>query len=129
MVILPENVYYIPGSSSIGSEQIEEPENNENILVYRLGDLSSNWTKSLKLQARLKDKADGELITKAMFITDTEMKKGVRSLPVINKLKVERKKLEIKNMVFQAHFKRMGTELTERSKRAIREIIKRFEGA
>ena len=129
MVVLPENVYYLPGSSSIGSKQIDEPTVNENILTYRLGDLSSDWIKTLNLQARLKDKADGELITKALFITDTVMKKGVRSLVVINKLKVQRKKLEVKDMVFQAHFKRMGTELTERSKKSIRLIIQRFKGA
>ncbi|MDH5389151.1 MAG: OmpA family protein [Gammaproteobacteria bacterium] len=129
MVVLPEHVHYIPGSSSIGAEQIEEPTVTENILTYRLGDLNSDWKKRLKLRARLRDKADGELITKAMFIVDTKMKKSVRSLPVNNKLKVKRKKLEVKDMVFQAHFKRMGTELTERSKKAIRLIIEKFKGA
>lgn len=129
MVVLPENVYYIPGSSHIGLEEIEEPEITDNILVYRLGDLSSNWSKKLKLRGRLKDKADGELITSAMFILDTKIKKGVRSQPVKNVIEAARDKIEFKNMVFQSHFKRMGTNLTERSKKAIRLIIEKFKGS
>ncbi|MDT8451808.1 MAG: OmpA family protein [Gammaproteobacteria bacterium] len=129
MVVLPENAYYIPGSSLLGAEALEEPAITDNILIYRLGDLSSDWQKRLHLRARLRDKADGELITSAMFIVDTEMKKGVRSLAVKNKLNVAREKVENRDMVFQAHFKPMGTELTERSKRAIRLIIEKLEGA
>jgi len=129
MVVLPKDVYYIPGSSHIGSEVIEEPVLRENILIYRLGDLSSDWSKKLEFRARLRDKADGELVTSAMFILDTKMKKSVRSQAVKNKLQANRKKIENRNMVFQAHFKPMGTELTERSKKAIRLIIKKFEGS
>lgn len=129
MVILPEGAYYIPGSSLLGAEVIEEPTITDNILIYRLGDLSSDWQKRLHLRARLRDKADGELITSAMFIVDTEMKKGVGSLAVKNKLNVSREKVENRDMVFQAHFKPMGTELTERSKKAISLIIERLEGA
>ena len=129
MVVLPENVVYIPGSSHIGADDIEDPEVMENILTYRLGDLSSDWVKKLELRGRLKDKADGELVTSAMFILDTEMKKGIRSQPVKNKLMASRKKVENKDLVFSAHFKPMGTELTERSKKAIRLIIGKFKGA
>ena len=129
MVVLPELVHYIPGSSRLGSEEIDEPKVTDNILVYRLGDLSSDWQKKLKLRGRLRDKADGELITSAMFIVDTEIKKSVRSSAVKNKLQVNRTKIDIKDMVFEAHFKPMGTELTERSKKAIRLIVKKFESA
>ena len=129
MVVLPESAYYIAGSSLLGVEEIEEPTVNENILIYKLGDLSSDWQKQLHLRVRLKDRADGELVTSAMFIVDTEMKKGVRSLAVKNLLNVKRQKAENRDMVFQAHFKPMGTELTERSKKAIRLIISKFEGA
>ncbi|MDH5611780.1 MAG: OmpA family protein [Gammaproteobacteria bacterium] len=129
MVILPEGVHYIAGSSSIESEQINEPEIIDNILVYRLGDMNSDWQKHLRLRARLRDKADGEIITSAMFTVDTEMKKTVRSQAVKNKLNVKRKKVENRDMVFQAHFKPMGTELTERSKKAIRLIIGDLKGA
>jgi len=129
MVVLPELVHYISGSSLLGAEKIEEPTVTDNVLIYRLGDLSSDWQKKLKLRARLRDKADGELITSAMFIVDTEMKTGVRSPTVKNKLQVNRVKMDIKDMVFEAHFKPMGTELTARSKKAIRLIIEKFEGA
>lgn len=129
MVVLPRHVHYLPGSSHIGSQKLDDPEMIENILTYRLGDLNSNWIKKLEFQARLRDKADGELITSSMFVVDTGMKKGVRSLPVKNKLQVKRGRLVVKDMVFQAHFKRMGTELTERSKKAIRLIINKFKGA
>ncbi|MDH5710362.1 MAG: OmpA family protein [Gammaproteobacteria bacterium] len=129
MVVLPENMVYIPGSSHIGADDLEDPEVMENILTYRLGDLSSDWMKKLELRGRLKDKADGELVTSAMFIVDTEMKKGVRSQQVKNKLIARRNKVENKDLVFSAYFKPMGTELTERSKKAIRLIIGKFKGA
>ncbi|MCK5003074.1 MAG: OmpA family protein [Gammaproteobacteria bacterium] len=129
MVVLPENVVYIPGSSHIGTNDVEDPAITDNILVYRLGDLSSDWSRKLKLRGRLRDKADGELVTSAMFILNTETEKNIRSQAVKNKLNVKRKKVENRDMVFQAHFKRMGTELTERSKKAIRLIIKKFKGA
>ncbi|MDH3342585.1 MAG: OmpA family protein, partial [Gammaproteobacteria bacterium] len=129
VVVLPEKVHYIPGSSSIDNVALDEPDVNENILTYRLGDLSSDWAKKLQLRVRLKDKADGELVTSALFITDTVMKKMVRSLPVKNSLSVKRKKIENRDMVFQAYFKPMGTELTARSKKSIRLIIDKFKGA
>ncbi|MCK5644112.1 MAG: DUF11 domain-containing protein, partial [Gammaproteobacteria bacterium] len=129
MVVLPELVHYIPGSSHLGSEEIDDPMVSDNILIYRLGDLNSDWKKQLHMRTRLRDKADGELITSAMFIVDTEMKAGIRSQKVKNKLQVNRIKTDVKNMVFEAHFKPMGTELTERSKKAIRLIIKKFEDA
>ena len=129
MVILPELVHYIPGTSYLDDQEIEEPTVMDNILVYRLGDLSSDWQKKLNLRGRLKDKADGELTTSAMFIVDTEMKKSIRSQKVNNKVQVKRIKTDVKDMVFEAHFKPMGTELTERSKKAIRLIIKKFEYA
>ena len=129
MVVLPEKVDYIHGSSHIGAVDLEDPTVTDNILTYRLGDLSSDWSKKLELRARLRNKADGELLTKAMFILNTEMKKNIRSQAVKNILQVNRKKEENRDMVFLSHFKPMGTELTERSKKALRMIIKKFEGA
>lgn len=129
MVILPELVQYIHGTSYLDDEEIEEPTVMDNILIYRLGDLSSDWQKKLNLRARLKDKADGELTTSTMFIVDTEIKKSIRSQKVDNKVQVNRIKTDVMNMVFEAHFKPMGTEITERSKKAIRLIIKKFEDA
>ncbi|MCW8830398.1 MAG: OmpA family protein, partial [Gammaproteobacteria bacterium] len=129
MVVLPEKVHYIPGSSHIGATDLEDPTVTDNILIYRLGDLSSDWSKKIELRARLRDKADGELLTSAMFILDTEMKKNIRSQAVKNKLQVNRKKEENRDMVFTAYFKPMGTELTERSKRSLRFIIKKFENS
>ncbi len=115
-VILPEYVDYIPGSSLLDGKLIDEPEINGQMLVYRMGDLGDNWSKQLKYRARLHARADGKLVTKAMFVTDTELKRSLRSSVVENVITANRVKIEHKNMVLRAYFEPLGTVLTQGTK-------------
>jgi len=79
MIVLPEDVDYIPGSSYVYGEKIDDPQVNDEILTYRLGNVGAEWEKTIRLRARLKSKADGKLVTKALFIADTKTRRGIRS--------------------------------------------------
>ncbi len=123
IVSLPEGIEYDIGSSVLDSVVIEDPYVNENMVVYRFGDLGDNWNKQLKLRGRIKEKADGSLVTSAIIIVNTDEKKNIRSKPVKNSLQLTRERVESK-FTYQAYFEPMGTDLSYMSKKAIRKAIR-----
>jgi len=123
IVNLPDGIEYDLGSSVLDASAIDDPYVNENVIVYRFGDLGSNWIKELKFRGRIKQRADGDLTTTAFIIMDTEAKKNIRSTPIRNKLEVSRLRSESKAVIYQAYFKPLGTELSYLSKKAIRKAI------
>lgn len=123
IINLPEGIEYDLGSSVLDDAAIEDPYVNENVIVYRFGDLGSNWNKQLKFRGRIKQRADGELVTTAFIILNTDAKKNIRSTPIRNKLEVSRVKEQGKSVVYQAYFQPLGTELSYMSKKGIREAI------
>jgi len=123
IVNLPDGIEYDLGSSVLDDAVLDDPYVNENVVVYRFGDLGSNWKKELKFRGRIKEKADGDLITTAFIILNTESKKNIRSTPIKNKLEVSRIREEGKSVVYQAYFQPLGTELSYMSKKGIREAI------
>lgn len=124
IVNLPDGIEYDLGSSVLDAAVIEDPYVNENVVVFRFGDLGSNWNKELKFRGRIKEKADGDLVTTAFVILDTVIKKNVRSTPIKNKLKVSRVRSENQTVVYEAYFEPMGSELSYVSKKALQQAIK-----
>ncbi len=124
IINLPDGIEYDLGSSVMGAAPIEDPYVNENVIVYRFGDLGSNWKKQLNFRGRIKEKADGNLVTSAFVILNTKAKKNIRSAPVKNTLEVSRVKTEGKSVLYQAYFQPLGTELSYLSKKGIREAIR-----
>ncbi|MCK4833310.1 MAG: DUF11 domain-containing protein, partial [Gammaproteobacteria bacterium] len=102
IVNMPEGIDYDLGSSTLDGAFIEDPYVNENVVIYRFGDLGSNWSKQLKIRGRIKDRADGELVTSAFIIMDTGIKKNIRSVPVKNKLDVSDVSVESRSVVSQS---------------------------
>jgi len=123
IINLPEGIEYDLGSSELDAAAIDDPYVNENVIVYRFGDLGSKWTKQLKLRGRIKERADGNLVTTAFILLDTEAKKNIRSAPIKNKLEVSRAGSVNKSIVYDAYFEPMGTELSYDSKKKIREAF------
>ncbi len=123
IVNLPDGIEYDLSSSVLDAEIIDDPYVNENVIVYRFGDLGSNWKKELKFRGRIREKADGDLITTAFVILNTDSKKNIRSTPIKNKLEVSRVRTEGKSVVYQAYFQPLGTELSYMSKKGIRKAI------
>jgi len=123
---LPDGIEYDLGSSVLDGLAIEDPYVNENVIVYRLGDLGSNWNKELKLRGRIKQRADGDLVTSGFIILDTDARKNIRSAPIKNKLHVSRAREQGREVVYQAYFEPMGTELSYLSKRGIKAAIEKL---
>ena len=123
IINLPEGIEYDLGTSVLDTAVIDDPYVNENVIVYRLGDLGGMWNKQLKFRGRIKERADGDLVTTAFVMLDTEAKKNIRSAPIKNKLEVSRVRSEDKKVVYEAYFSPMGTELSYVSKKRIREAI------
>lgn len=67
-VALPEGARYKLGSSSFGGEAIGDPRVMENMLIYRLGDTTSRWSKSLQYTILLPLEDAGELTSKASLL-------------------------------------------------------------
>ncbi len=126
IVSLPEGIEYDLGCSVLDGAAIEDPYVNENMVIYRLGVLGHNWKKQLKFRGRIKEKADGDLVTTAFVILNTQLKKNIRSMPIKNKLQVSRVKEKGKSVIFQAYFQPLDTKLSYLSKKKIRQAIKKL---
>ena len=123
IVNLPDGIEFDPGSAILDGVAFEDPYVNENVMVYRFGDLGNNWDRKLQFRGRIKQRADGDLVTTAFTMMDTEIKKNIRSTPSKNKLEVSRARKEDKTVVYQAYFEPMGTDLSYLSKKGIREAL------
>ncbi|MBT8118506.1 MAG: OmpA family protein [Gammaproteobacteria bacterium] len=123
IVNLPAGIEFDPGSAVLDGVALEEPYVNDNVVVYRLGDPGNNWKKKLQFRGRIKERADGDLITSVFTMMDTATKKNIRSTPSKNKLEVARARKEDKTVVYQAYFEPMGTDLSYISKKGIREAV------
>ncbi len=124
IISLPDGIEYDLGSSVLDGAAIEDPSVNENMVVYRFGDLGDNWKKQLKFRGRIKQKADGDMVTTAFVMLNTEAKKNSRSTPIKNKLQVSRIRAEDKAVIYQAYFQPLATRLSTKNKNGIREAIK-----
>ena len=96
IVNLPDGIEFESNSAVIDGVAFEDPYVNENVMVYRFGDLGNNWNKKLQFRGRIKERADGDLVTTAFTMMDTEIKKNIRSTPSKNKLGVSRARKEVK---------------------------------
>lgn len=123
IVSLPKGLDYKVGSSVLDTVAIDDPTVTDNMLIYRFGKLGENWNKELKLRGSLKEKADGDLVTKAFMIMDTDAKKNVRSAPIENKLGVARVRSEKTEVIYKAYFEPLGADLSYMTKKGIRDAI------
>ncbi len=124
IVKLPQGIKYTAGSSVLNGTAINEPSVNDNIIVYRFGDLGSNWKRRLEFRAHLKGQANGSLVTTALVLLDTDLKKNIRSVPVKNKLEIRHAHVENKSMIYRAYFGPMGAQLSSSSKKKLQRAIK-----
>ena len=123
IINLPEGIEYDLGSSMVDGVSLKDPYVNENVIVYRFGDLGSNWHRQLTFRGRIRERADGDLVTTAFVILDTAMKRNIRSTPIRNRLQVSRQRKENRH-VYQTYFEPMDAELSYQSKNKLREQIK-----
>ncbi len=128
MVNLPKGIEYVVKSSWLDGVNIEDPIDNDNLLIYRLGDKGSNWSNTLEFRARLKVSSTSELTTTSFVMLNTDEKRNIRSKPIKTKLEVVSGRIERKRINYQALFKPLSAELTEKSARELDQLIDNLGG-
>lgn len=123
IVSLPKGIEYVFDSSMLDSKHYDDPYINENILVYRLGDLGSDWAHTLEFRGRVIVNDTADLVTSTVVLLDTSETKNVRSQPVKSKVVVSAGQIENKKIVYQALFKPMSALLTEDSQQQLDTLI------
>lgn len=76
---LPAGAAYVAGSSRLDGRAITDPQINEDVLSFALGDPGSNWMQVLEFSARLPaaGTCDGGLLSSASAVFDSDIKKNV----------------------------------------------------
>ncbi|MCC5887149.1 MAG: cadherin domain-containing protein [Gammaproteobacteria bacterium] len=82
VIMLPEGWSYLPGSTRIEGRAVDDPSGFEQgALTYRLGNLPSNWQRTVTLMAEPKAGVDGSGKVQSMFMFRSPTDERVR-LPV-----------------------------------------------
>ncbi|MBI5885202.1 MAG: OmpA family protein [Deltaproteobacteria bacterium] len=114
MVVLPEGVRYIPGTSRLGSSGLADPEITENVLTYRLGDEPADWSGEAAFAASVDVDGDaGEFATKALLIFDTADMKNRRTQLADTTMKrvLKDKETAIEDITLRPHFKEVSAAI------------------
>ena len=89
LVMLPDGVEYVPGSTKNRGAAWPDPQVDGNALTYRLGDeLPEDWSMELTLDARAKARAP-DLETKSVVLFDTPNEKSAKTPIALNQLQGE----------------------------------------
>ncbi len=123
IVSLPEGLQYVAGSSMLDRAKVDDPYINDQVLVYRIGDMSGNRQRELAFRARIKvsDTTDLETTTVALF--DVGDSKNLRSQPVKTRFAYNAGLIENRKLVFQALFKPMSAELSADSRQQLDALL------
>ncbi len=102
-VMLPDGLVYIKETGRLGDSLLPEPQEAENVLTYRLGDVGAGWKGRIKLHAAMPfEGSEVELVTKALLTFDTEGTKNRRTPLVDNALaRVRKNEAERENTGFE----------------------------
>ena len=122
-VILPQGVRYQKGSSRVHDKLIADPQLNENILVYRLGDMKTNWDMPLTFKATVPQKLQGKLVSKAAVVFNSETKRNQRIAPVETIAIKGNRDFNVKRFVLNPKFDTLGAELNVEDKRKLDTLL------
>lgn len=125
-VMLPPNVEYLSGSSSIDKKAVEDPFIITNSLTFQMGDGEANSGKVVSFSALVSSgDVESEYVTRALLTFDTPGAVNVRSPLVENILINIEKKEQIINpdIILRPQFEAMSAELSEDYKRQLDDLV------
>ncbi len=129
MVMLPDDVIYVPGSSRQADARIGDPQINGNLLVYPLPDSSGEpWLTEIRFRG-LPGASAGEYVTKALVSFDSATAKRQRTPLADNTLIREPPESERVDFVFETHFDTRRAELKPRDRAAIADALAGWDDA
>ena len=98
--LLPEGLEYLPGSSRLDTEQLDDPIGNGPAKTYRLGDRPAGWSGTVELQAGVTDSQLDELPARAILTFNTPEQENQRTPMADNLIRVTRKPAPVTAMKF-----------------------------
>ncbi|NNJ94414.1 MAG: OmpA family protein, partial [Halobacteria archaeon] len=128
MINLPADVRYLPGSSVLDNQTIDDPEVRGTVLVYSLDDVPGDWRRELNFIAEV-DTAGraAELPAKAFLMFDSPDQAGQRT-PVVETLMQrvvhEQDLWDDEGM----HFDSFSTSLSRADRQALKQLAERLRG-
>ncbi|MBT8423290.1 MAG: OmpA family protein, partial [Gammaproteobacteria bacterium] len=129
MVMLPDGLIYVPGSSRLQGERIDDPTITGNLLIYPLSGASGDaWQQRIQFRA-LPGAAAGEYVTKALVSFDSESAKKQRTPLADNSFLREPPKSERVDFVFSTHFDSRKAQLKARDRAQIAEALAAWKDA
>ncbi|MBT8136382.1 MAG: OmpA family protein [Gammaproteobacteria bacterium] len=129
MVMLPDNVIFVPGSVRLDGARSGDPTVSGNLLTFPLSDAAgAPWQRVIQFRG-LPGAAAGEHVTKALVSFDTETKKRQRTPLADNTLIREPPVSDRVDLVFTTNFDTRKAELKARDRARIAEALSAWEQA
>ncbi len=126
VVMLPDSVTYVKGSSKLNAGPLPDPELVDGVLTYRLGERPAEREGTVRFNASVPAAGSaGELVTKAFLIFDTPEARGVKT-PVVDTTLVRytlRDEWTAPDVVLHPTFQTLKADLSRGDRRAIETVI------
>jgi len=114
-VMLPDRTTFVPGTATRDGEALDDPENQFGVLVWRLGDVPTDWHSTVSFTARIDSTTRrAELETAAILVADTPTATGVRTPPARTTVNLipEQVRLPLESVVLRPCFKSLQADLS-----------------
>ncbi|MGC1455088.1 MAG: OmpA family protein [Nitrospirota bacterium] len=130
IVMIPDGVTYIAGSSCLTENRFPDPDLSDGILTYHLGERPAGWEGSVVFLAAVPAQGgEGSLSTKAFLVFDTPAAKGAKT-PVAD-TNIVRYKLKHQisepDAVFHPKFDSLKADLSFQDRKEISKIIEQMK--
>jgi len=128
-VALPKGTSYLPGSAQLDGKEIDEPRITEDVLTFKLGELSGDWSKTLRLAISTpKITSDTELNLKAYLLFNNQAHKNLRSPVAEHSLPITSAQTEdlLEEYIIRPHFRHGGATLQDSDHAAIEKLVARL---
>lgn len=131
-VMLPEGVFYQPGSSALDGAALPDPEVMDNVLTYRLGDAPAGWEGRVAFTGRVAAAGgDSELPTRALLTFDSGEARNRRTPVVENILqrRSEEERTPTPDVTLRPLFEEFGHTLSEADRLVLDGVIADLKSA
>ncbi|MDH3589797.1 MAG: OmpA family protein, partial [Gammaproteobacteria bacterium] len=129
MLMMPDDVFYVPGSARLDGARIGDPAVSGNLLTFALADAGGDpWERNIRFRA-LPGAVAGEHVTKAMVSFDTAAARKQRTPLADNTLMREPPVTDRVDFVFATNFDTRKAELKARDRAQIGEGLAGWEAA
>jgi uncharacterized repeat protein (TIGR01451 family) len=130
MVVLPEQLKYIRGSSRLVADSIGDPSISGKLLTFDLGEMPSNWSSVLRFDAMLcSTDSTVEFSTECVLLYDTPADANQRSNVVRNTLLVTARedRVQVPPIILAPYFSSFGAKLDRAMMESLDDIAERYK--